>query len=663
MKTVLRIAVVLILAAAVLVVISCPNDDLLLAISQSDEDGSGDGNGEDTSETDTTSPTTSGSITFTAVQGTSFTVSWAAASDNATASEDLEYRGVYSTNAAAVQTKEATLSAFSEITMNDATRGKFTGSNLTSQALAGLAPDTEYHVNVVVLDEADTPNSVAYGAATQRTATTATAAPTVSGSISFSSVEGSSFVVNWPAASDDVTPAEDLEYQGVYSIDSADVVSKTATLGSFDSITLNDATKGKFGGKNFTSQTIAGLSPDTEYHVNIVVFDDDTPTPNSTDYGAAVQATAVVSDTAAPTVPGVISTSSVTATSFYASWDAASDNETAAADLEYRLVYSTDPSAVDSVSSTLTTFDAISSNTQTQGAFSGTNYTAQTVSGLTPETNYYLNVAVIDAASNVAEYGDKLQQTAADTTAPVVTGIISTSSSDTSTINLSWTAATDNATPQEQLVYRVVYSTNPDDVDSRNATLATFDSISTNDTTKGKFSGTNLTSQSIGALLGDTTYYMNVVVEDTAPTPNAAEYGDETQKTRRGPVLVVYDVENSTMVMQNTTTFLSDIIFQYGTPDTTTHEFEISNGGDMDLTISNWSIVDMDYPNAADWTIDSTVPTEAIAPSDTRQLIVRATQDAIGDDSGGATGDLTIESNDIDNPQFTFSTYVSVYFC
>jgi hypothetical protein len=97
-----------------------------------------------------------------------------------------------------------------------------------------------------------------------------------------------------------------------------------------------------------------------------------------------------------PVVDSVITVSSKTATAFTVTWNAATDDATAAADLQYKLVYST--------SNNLTTAADAEANGTVALAYTANTLTAN-LSSLTHSTTYYLAVLVKDADGNIALEG------------------------------------------------------------------------------------------------------------------------------------------------------------------------------------------------------------------------------------------------------------------
>lgn len=134
---------------------------------------------------------------------------------------------------------------------------------------------------------------------------------------------------------------------------------------------------------------------------------------------------------------------------------------------------------------------------------------------------------ITDDAGNVTAGGYTGGEAyAIDKTAPVPggAGIITTSEPASSSVKVTWTAATDNMTAAANLQYKVVYSL------SNN--IATLTDAETNGTAFGDWS-TNVTSATITGLTASTGYYFNVIVKDTAG--NKATYMSVTATTAGAP--------------------------------------------------------------------------------------------------------------------------------
>ncbi|MFM7838932.1 MAG: fibronectin type III domain-containing protein, partial [Chitinophagaceae bacterium] len=163
------------------------------------------------------------------------------------------------------------------------------------------------------------------------------------------------------------------------------------------------------------SYTVSGLTPTTAYSIYVIARDQ---AGNSTNSNTLMVTTLTPPDITAPTAP-VITASSITTTSLVLSWTASTDNIGVAG-------YDVYVGGVKH-NSTLVT---------------GLSYT---VIGLTPTTAYSIYVIARDQAGNSTSSNTLAVSTLTppDTTAPTAP-VVSVSAVTTTSIVLSWTAATDN---------------------------------------------------------------------------------------------------------------------------------------------------------------------------------------------------------------------------
>jgi chitodextrinase len=136
--------------------------------------------------------------------------------------------------------------------------------------------------------------------------------------------------------------------------------------------------------------------------------------------------TPIPPDTTTPTAPGTPTFSSITGTSATASWTAATDN-VGVAGYDYRL----NAGSWQSISNVLT----------------------RNLTGLNSAANYTFQVRARDAAGNLGAPSSGSFSTP-DTTAPSVPTNLSASSSVSTTVNLSWTASTDNVAVTGYNIFR-----------------------------------------------------------------------------------------------------------------------------------------------------------------------------------------------------------------
>lgn len=109
----------------------------------------------------------------------------------------------------------------------------------------------------------------------------------------------------------------------------------------------------------------------------------------------------------------------------------------------------------------------------------------------------------------------------ADETAPSVSNkALTASNASTSSIDISWNAASDNSAAANTLLYLVYYSTTAD--------LDSVSDIETNGTAFGTYA-TGITSKSVTGLTANTAYTFNVIVKD--PSGNKALYTATSEST------------------------------------------------------------------------------------------------------------------------------------
>lgn len=172
-----------------------------------------------------------------------------------------------------------------------------------------------------------------------------------------------------------------------------------------------------------TSYTDTGLSVSTSYTYTISAYDN----ASNTSATSAPYLTASSNDTAAPSVPNNVHTTSVLDTSIAIAWNASTDDVAVIGYKIYR-----------------------------NGSLIGTSASSSfTDSGLLPVTSYSYVVHAYDAANNISAGSPQLDtQTAYDTTAPTVpTNLVASSRTDTS-ITLSWDLSTDNVSVSGYDIYR-----------------------------------------------------------------------------------------------------------------------------------------------------------------------------------------------------------------
>ncbi len=447
---------------------------------------------------DTKVPSTGAAISFSDIAPTSVTVSWGASDDDWTTGRTLKYKLVRARQVSDIDT----LAEVEAITGGPGLVQNYT-RGLTSKQVPGLEPGTSYAFAVVVADNAD--NKALYTPATVTTLDLS--APTPGADISFTDVAATSLTLSWGEASDDATPAEQLQYKVVMAMATADI----DTLAEVDAITSGAGLVQDFSA-GITTHAATGLSSSVRYAFAVVVRDGQ---GNEALYAPATVSTP---DVTPPTVGTPISFSGITDQSLTVHWGPASDAVTGITGLRYKVVKASSAADIDSIAEV----DAITSGAGLVQAYA-TGIVSAAVTGLTSSTGYAFAVAVKDAAGNSALYAPAAVTTL-DATAPVVGSAIVAGSVTTTGLSLSWGAATDNATPPEALEYKVVKAANAAAID----TIDEADAITTGaDLIRGYSAG--LTSTAVTGLSSSTSYAFAVLVRDQQG--NRAIYAPLTQST------------------------------------------------------------------------------------------------------------------------------------
>lgn len=206
--------------------------------------------------------------------------------------------------------------------------------------------------------------------------------------------------------------------------------------------------------------------------------------------GQPLTLTIDMKDVAPPTFNGLQSALPISTTQIDLSWNPASDNLTATANVVYQIYMATTPGGQNYASPSFTT---------AAGA------TSHSVTGLQPNTTYYFVVRATDSGGN--QESNSIEKPATTQLAPDITppsfGGLTTATYNTSVtgrIDLSWSAASDDRTASKDIVYLVYMATTRGGENYSNPTFTTSPGVTT-------FSITGLTAG---------TYYYVVRARDAA---------------------------------------------------------------------------------------------------------------------------------------------------
>ena len=195
-------------------------------------------------------------------------------------------------------------------------------------------------------------------------------------------------------------------------------------------------------------------------------------------------------DTKAPKAGAITEATATAFNTLSLKWTAATDDKTATGKLRYQVLYN------------------VKGSSEVKTSEVKENMLALTLTGLTEKTTYIVKVKVMDEANNATNYEAKEVTTpaapeAADKEAPKA-GAISEATATFNTLNLKWTAATDNKTVAEKLRYQVLYN------------------VKGSSEVKTSELKENMLALSLTGLTEKTTYVVKVKVMDEAG--NTAEY-------------------------------------------------------------------------------------------------------------------------------------------
>jgi hypothetical protein len=437
----------------------------------------------------------SGTLTFSGISSSAITINWTKATDNQTAQANLQYLLYYSlTN---------NIDTVGNIEGNGTPIGTYS-SDMNTKTASGLSDGITYYFNVIVKDQNN--NKTAYAMGSQATLDITPPVAGNSGALSFVGVTANSITVNWTKATDNSTPQASLQYLLYYSMSN--------NIDTVTNIEANGTAAGTYAA-DINSKTVNTLTEGATYYFNVIVKD---LSNNKRAYVMSLQATP---DGTPPQAgnSGTLTFSGVSANSITVNWTKATDNSTPQASLLYLLYYST--------SNNIDTVTNIEANGTAAGTYAA-NINSKTVNALTEGATYYFNVIVKDLSNNKSAYLMGSQATT-DVTPPVAgnSGTLSYVGITSSSITVNWTKATDNSTPQANLMYLLYYST------SNN--IDTVTNIEANGTAAGTYTA-DINSKTLSSLLDSKTYYFNVIVKDLSNNKKAYTMSSATTTDGTPPV-------------------------------------------------------------------------------------------------------------------------------
>ena len=283
--------------------------------------------------------------------------------------------------------------------------------------------------------------------------------------------------VKWSAATDNKTPADKLRYQLIWQAKGNPEIHISEIKPAMLSLSIN------------------GLTEKTTYTIKVKVTDEagneaiyeakEVTTPNKPEE----------KDTVSPT-PGKIIEVTPTINTIFLRWSAATDNKTPADKLYYQVIYYAKDEKKEIYSQTKASMFSY------------------TITGLRPKTTYIIKVRVTDEAGNATEYAEVIKNTL-EQEAPKP-GVITKIEAKHNSIQASWTTASDNKTPTENLLYSLCWRKEGSNYEYSSAKVP------------------NMRSSFISGLKLNTTYIVTVKVYDE--DGNVSEYPSKKITTLAAPL-------------------------------------------------------------------------------------------------------------------------------
>lgn len=251
-----------------------------------------------------------------------------------------------------------------------------------------------------------------------------TTPPTFAGLESAAPKGESTVALTWKAATDDASAAARIAYR-VYAAEAAGAQDFSKPL-----VTTPAGS---------TGATLTALAAGTTFYFVVRAVDE----AGNEDANTA-EKSAATGDASPPAFDGVAKATPTGSTTLKIEWSPATDNGTDASQIKYRV----------SVSDTAGVHDF------SQAKESAPGDASLVVSGLTPETKYYVAVHAVDGAGNEDANKKEISATTLEGQPPTFGGLRS-AKADNKTITLRWAPASDNVSAATNIVYDIFQSATP----------------------------------------------------------------------------------------------------------------------------------------------------------------------------------------------------------
>lgn len=357
---------------------------------------------------DSTPPTFAGATVMRTVSATDVDLEWAAAADDRSPQAKIEYLAYLATNPGG--------QAFAAPTATSA-------PGATSLRVTGLRASSRYWAVVRARDEA---GNIDANRVEVAGATLDTTPPTFAGAVSAVSNSPSTMDVSWNAATDNITPAGDLQYLAYLALSPGGQSFAVAYAASQ---------------KGWTTLRLLDLKSSTPYYVVVRAQD----MAGNLDANVREVSATTLRDLTPPTFAGATAAVAGGTTTVDVTWAAGSDDVSDPDDIVYHAYLATISGAQNYFAPTAT---------------SPPGATSLRIGNLAPDNPYYIVVRAQDEAGNRSPVSREVQTrtlAVVDTQPPTFAGATGAQAMTTTGTGLqvSWSAGSDNQTPAAGLTYLV----------------------------------------------------------------------------------------------------------------------------------------------------------------------------------------------------------------
>ena len=447
---------------------------------------------------DTTPPAAISNLALSNPTTTTITLTWTAPGDDGTTGTASVYDFHYSTSPIL---SDSDYSAAPDVTPSPPAPA--VAGTVQNMTVTGLSANTTYYFAVKTYDEVPNISALSNAPGLSTLPASDTTPPAAVSDLALSNPTTTTITLTWTAPGDDGSTGTAASYDIRYS-------TSVIVEGNFNSAVQVTGEPAPALAGTIQNMTVTGLVANTTYYFAMKTSDE---APNVSSLSNAPSlATSPAPDTTPPAAVSDLALSNPTTTTITLTWTAPGDDGTTGTAASYDIRYSSEyPISSDAV---------YNGATQAAGepapALAGTIQT-MTVTGLTPNTNYWFGIKTADEAPNVSALSNSpslATQPLPDTTAPAAVSDLALSNPTPSAITLTWTAPGDDGTTGTAAYFDIRYSTSP----IANGAFATATQVSGEPVPA--LAGT-IQTMTVSSLAANTTYYFAMKTADEVPNTSA----------------------------------------------------------------------------------------------------------------------------------------------